>query len=282
VQRALGALQRMVGCGQQRFCRGFHRRCALAHAVERAFDARAERRDRRVDDAAPFFPLAQRVAFFFGRQLVRDIGMRRQPAAARHRSAHQRDNAAVPDRRGFGLGAALGDLLEALRHVGIGIAGECARCGALHQELAQRRVARHVFGPQAVHFDVAFIAEHETRGAVEHAQALRHGVERGADQAILGAHPHDGYDGRKTHGDARQYRACSERGGRLGCLSQRVYEPIAAQQREAAHPDGKSQSTRCGDRAPVAAQFRSTCSRRHCIRIELNRPKVFANLFFCS
>ena len=99
-------------------------------------------------------------------------------------------------------------------HVGIGIAGERARCGALHQELAQRRVARHVFGPQAVHFDVAFIAEHETRGAVEHAQALRHGVERRTLQAALGAPP-AGREQPGEGGGAERERQCHDGAGRL-------------------------------------------------------------------
>jgi hypothetical protein len=56
----------------------------------------------------------------------------------------------------------------------IRIAVEISRGKPMHQQIAQRRSRPRMLGLQIIHFDVHVVAQHESRRAVEHAQALGH------------------------------------------------------------------------------------------------------------
>ena len=110
--------------------------------------------------------------------------MRRDPTAARQRPGDQCDNAPIFELEGSRFGAAFGDLPQTGGDVTIRIVGKRAGPGTQNKKLAQRHAVPQLLTPQAVHFDVAHIAEHEPGRAVEHTQALAHVVERNSRQAI--------------------------------------------------------------------------------------------------
>ncbi len=133
--------------------------------------------------------LAQRVALFFGKQLLGDVGMRGDPAAAAHRTADQRDDAAVLELDGLGFGLAFGRLAQTIGDVVIRIAVKISRGEPMHQQIAQWRSRPRTRRLQIIHFDVDVIAQHESRRAVEHAQTLGHVIKGGAEQPRLFSPP---------------------------------------------------------------------------------------------
>ena len=146
VHRALGALQRMIRRRQQRLCRRLHRARALTHGFEHGFDPGAERRDRGIGRPAPLVALAQRIPLLLGEQLVGDVGMGRHPAAAMHRPADHRDDAAVLELRRLGFGASFGHPLEAVGDITVDVAGEVTSGKPVHQQIVQWRTGARVFG----------------------------------------------------------------------------------------------------------------------------------------
>src|SRR5271156_257937 len=104
--------------------------------------------------------------------------MRRYPTSAPQRPLGQRDNAPVAELDRFRFRAAFGDLAKATCGIAVRIAGERAMLEAENQHLAQRHAAAQLLALQAVHFDVTHVAEDEARRLIEHAQTLRHVVER--------------------------------------------------------------------------------------------------------
>jgi hypothetical protein len=133
--------------------------------------------------------LAQRVALFFGKQLLGDVGMRGNPAAAAHRTADQRDDAAVLVLDGLGFGPAFGRLAQTIGDVMIRIAVEISRGEPMHQQIAQWCPRPRMRRLQIIHFDVDVVAQHESRRTVEHAQTLGHVVKGGAEQSRLFSAP---------------------------------------------------------------------------------------------
>jgi len=98
----------------------------------------------------------------------------------------------------------------------------------VNQEIAQRRACARVLGAQMIHFDVAFVAQGEPRRAVEHAQPLRHVVERGSQQSRLHAaaavHEQAGCRRRAK----REGQRHDDSPDRVGSLGQRFDNPIGA------------------------------------------------------
>jgi len=107
-----------------------------------------------------------------------------KPAAA-HRPADQRDDTAVLQFDRLRFSSTFERLAQAIGDVAVRVAVEVVSGEPMHQQLAQRRSGPRMLRSQIVHVDVDLIAQHQTRGAVEHAQPLRHVVERRAKQSRL-------------------------------------------------------------------------------------------------
>jgi hypothetical protein len=115
--------------------------------------------------------------------------MRGDPTAAAHRTADQRDDAAILELDGLGLGPAFGRLAQTIGDVVIRIVVEIPRGEPMHQQIAQWHSRPRMFRLQIIHFNVDLVAQHESRRAVEHAQTLGHVVKGGAEQSRLFSPP---------------------------------------------------------------------------------------------
>jgi hypothetical protein len=248
--------ERVIRRRQKRPGRILHRRSALPDGVENVLDPCAEIGDRRIDHATAFLALAKRVPLAFGKKLIGHVGMRRDPAAARHRPADQRNGPSVLDLDRLGLGPACSHLTQAIRNVLIGIAGERRGRNTMREKFAQRRSEVRQFGIQVVHLGVALVAEHKPRRAVEHAQALRHVIERGLHRAVLRAALRDHEQTGKRRGAERERRGNQDGRDRSRSGRQRVDHPLAAQKREGREAAGKTDRSRENNKPPVAACLR--------------------------
>ncbi len=267
MHRAFGALQSVIGGRQQQFGRSFHRRGALAHGLKNAFDAGAERTDRRINGAPSLLALAQRVALFLGGKLFGDVGMGGKPAAAAHRPADQRDDAPILEFEPLGFSSIFGGLAQKIGDIAVRIAVEIAGGEPVHQQIAQRRSRSCMFGPQVIHIDIDSIAQHQTRGTVEHAQPLRHVVERRPKQSCLLAPP--AID--EQTGDCRRAEAERQADHKLRRRSgQHGDDPGRSAQREQRDADGKAGGPRDGDERPVAAELGQIWSSEHRVRRQEN------------
>jgi hypothetical protein len=142
------------------------------------FDTQPEGGDRLLDHGAPVLLLLERNAFHFGFALVADVGVAADPAAARQAAVHDQENAAVRD---LDLGAGRFSLC----HIGDQLAPEFRWIaqertvgGAVGEDVAERRPRRRDRFGQFVECAIRIVAEQQALIAVEHAQALRHVVER--------------------------------------------------------------------------------------------------------
>jgi hypothetical protein len=133
---------------QQRLGRGLHGRGTLPDRREHTLDAGAKIGDRRIDGGAALLALTQRVALPLGEPLLRNVGMRRYPAAVGQWPHDQRNRAAVRQLEGLCLGTARGRLFEGVGDILIGVAREFAVPRAANKDLAQRRPLAEILGRQ--------------------------------------------------------------------------------------------------------------------------------------
>ena len=174
----------MIGRGGKRNRGRTHRSGALAESAEQRFHPGTKRRDRRIDDRATFLLLGHVVALLLQNPLFGDVLVGGDPAAVRHRHVDGVNRAAVAGRdyplRGLAVGDAVNDLLAVL----FGIAGEQSGSLALLNKFPQRAARLHHVGRQSVHAEILPIAARTMRpSGIEHAQALRHVIQR-VDQKI--------------------------------------------------------------------------------------------------
>ena len=162
-------------------------------------------------DRTALLLLLHRGAFLLGVAPLADVLVRRHPAASGHRPVDDGDDAAVGgfDFRagGFSLAHGGGNFLPVLH----GLAREAAVGDAVFEQACQRAAGpRHVIR-QFVQFLVAPVADDQPLIAVEHAQALRHVVERDAHAAVLCPQPvrreNDGECHRRDAGERGVKRA---------------------------------------------------------------------------
>jgi len=199
------------------------------------------------------------------------------PAAARHRLAVDRDEAPVAGRGHPCRGAPFGDLLQAGFDIGVGIAQKRADLDAMGDEVAHRRAGPRMLGPHAVHRDKALVAEDEPRGAVEHAQALRHVVERGFHQPDVRAQADDDERRGERHPRERQQGADDGAGDRRGKFAQRTDQSVAAEGGEARDAGGKPRGAGENDRAPVACRLPENLTANHVPRPLIGRANLSAD-----
>ncbi len=212
---ALGALRSLVRLGEQ-LARGvLHRGGAVADRLEDAFGAVAEIADRGVDRDAAILLRLHGVALLLQLLLFGHVLMRRDPTAARHRLVDDVDDAAVACLDQPVEGLSLRDAVHDVADVLIDVAGEIAGLLAMHDELAQRAAGPHDLRLEIVHREVRTVAHHDAAVRVEHAQALRHVVERRHQMAAGLAEP-DGVNGERRDEDTCRRERHVEGGQKLG------------------------------------------------------------------
>jgi hypothetical protein len=227
---------------------------ALWLTLSRTFSiAGAERADRGVYGAPPLLALTQRVALLLGRELLGDVGMRGEPAARAHRPADQGDDAPVLEFDSLGFGVIFRRLAQAIGDIAIWIAMEVAGSEPMHQQIAQRRSRPRVLGPQVIHVDVDLVAQHQTRGAVEHAQPLRHVVERSAKQSCLLSPPAVDEQTGDGRGAEAERQADHKGGYRRRRCRQRGHDPGRSAERENGDAERTAANAGHDHKWPVAA-----------------------------
>ena len=117
-----------------------------------------------------------------------DVLVRGDPTAVRHRHVGNGEDASVAERMGTRRtlppchsGEPVVDVLLR-RAAGVGAGGD-----AVAENLAQRCAGPHLLGRQAIHLGIPAVGDHEPLVGVEHAQPLRHVLQRGVQQHVLRA-----------------------------------------------------------------------------------------------
>src|SRR5262249_50211181 len=156
---------------------GAHGGSVVAHGLEHGFDPAPERRDRRLDGGATLVLCDDAVALLVLAAPLGDVLVGRHPAAARDWAVRDRDHAAF-DFDYVVEDAALGDAPLGGSDVVVDILRERAGHAAILEQLAQRNARIGLLAGEAIHLQIALVADDEPRRAVEHAQTLGHVVER--------------------------------------------------------------------------------------------------------
>ena len=115
--------------------------------------------------------------------------MRGYPTAVRHRRVDRVNGAAVARAYDPLRNVAGGDAVHDLFAVLVGIASEQSGLPAMLDQFAQRAAGLHHVGRQFIHAQISLVADDDAAGRIEHAQTLRHVVERVGKTADLGMHP---------------------------------------------------------------------------------------------
>jgi hypothetical protein len=128
-----------------------------------------------------------------------------------------------------------------------------------------------MFGPQVIHVDIDSIAQHQARGAIEHAQPLRHVVERRPKQPCLLAPPtidEQTGDRRRAEPERQADHQCSNRRRRL---RQHGDDPGRSAQHEQRDAKSKASGARGGHERPVTAELWKIWSSEHRVRRQEKR-----------
>ncbi len=209
LRRALRALRGLAGCAQEGACHSPHRRRAVGGRFQQVLGALTEDPDR-LFQLASLFLLLGGAALQRGEPPFGDVLVRIDPAAAAYRPVRERDDAAVLHLvRGAGA-LSLRDAGRGFGRVSIRVAGEGPRRPAVLEQVAQRAAGRDLLGLQAVDFQVAFITQHQPRRGIQHAQALRHVVERRRQQPVLPAQAMNDECAGRAHAEQGQHRALND------------------------------------------------------------------------
>ena len=113
-----------------------------------------------------------------------DILVDRDPAAVLHGLMADREDPPVTQLVHRIVWLRLGDLLQSLLDIMLGLVRTTAQRDARLQNGAQRRAGLGHLRREPVHFAVASVAHHQTLIAVEHAQTVRHVLERRIEQHV--------------------------------------------------------------------------------------------------
>ena len=190
-----------------------------------------------------------------------------------HRPADHGDHPAVLELRRLGFGASFGHLLETVGDVTVDVAGEIACGQTVHQEIVQRRAGARMLGPQAIHLDIAIVAQHQACRAVEHAQALGHIVERSAQQSRLAAPTVVDEKAGQCGGAEGERRRHDGGGDRSRRLRQSRDDPAGTGQQVDQSAHGKAARSCDDDELPVAAGFSQGWTAKHRVRARsIGRP----------
>lgn len=113
-----------------------------------------------------------------------DVLVGGDPAPARHRLIERLDQAAELGLDRPGRGPALADIAHDLAVVQVRIGIQQSDVPAVLDQLVQRAAGLHHLRRQPVHFEKAAVEHDDLFVGIEHAQALRHVVERGVEAAV--------------------------------------------------------------------------------------------------
>jgi hypothetical protein len=178
----------------------------IVECAEHRFDALAERRDRRIDHDPALFVRNQPLVLLVLTAALGHVLMDRDPAAVGHHPARDRDHPAVRQFADVDHGLLVAHPAQRIGDVVLRVSPESPGALAMGEQVAQQdpRLCHH--GIELVDFDVAIVAQHEPRGAVEHAEALRHVVEGGVETCTARADPpRESGDGISEDQDAEQH-----------------------------------------------------------------------------
>ena len=185
----------------------------------------------------------------------------------------------------------VGDRL-AFRHSGSqqapvfhGIAREGAVGDAVFEQAGERAAGLHNVFRQLIQLHVAAVADHQSLVAVEHAEALRHVVDRDAHARVVGSHAPDDAETGEQHGQRRRQAAPkaashnSRRRGDPGADRHGIVEQCKTCRETGAADQG--------DNAPIERDFRRRKRRplsvpgsaahyfhTGCFAVNVRRPEV--------
>ena len=123
----------------------------------------------------------------FGPPALGDVFMGRHPAAVRQRLVDDLDRTSV--RRRDHHGVALGDVAQHRIDIMIDVADERSGCLAMGNDVVKTAARLHDVGRQAVHFEIAMVADDQPLRRIEQQQPLRHVVDRGVEALLLDRQP---------------------------------------------------------------------------------------------
>ncbi len=119
------------------------------------------------------------VELLLGAPLLGDIDMSGDPTALGHRPVADGVDVAVAQHVLDVIWNALGDLAKPGLDVLLGVLRRHPGADPSFENRAQRSAGFDLFGTKAVHFAVALVADDQPLLGIEHAQSVRHVLERG-------------------------------------------------------------------------------------------------------
>lgn len=137
---------------------------------------------------------------------------------------------------------------------------------AQRQQFAHRHAAAQLFAAQFVHFDEAYVAQHEATGCVVHAQGLRHVVERDPRQQIAPSLLRKRRQGAERHKRQRQQDREDDAGDDRRHGLERVQNSVAAEKTEKRQPEQQAGKPAADDHAPLAEILCQSVAADHGIR----------------
>jgi len=208
--------------------------------------------------------------------------MRRHPAAVSQWTHDQRNRPAVRELEGFSLGKARRRLSKGGGDILIGIAFEMTGRRAVNEDFPQRRPRAEILRRQPGHFDVAAIADDEPGGAVEHAQPLRHIVDRHHCGPAVSAFAGNGEQSSNRQSGEREQHGHAGRDRYGGEVVQYPDDSVEAEPHKPGDADCKADRARGNDHAPPASGFSHSGALRHrrrpCERIKPIRANIVLTL----
>ncbi len=156
------------------------RQCRVVHREKgHAFDVVNEHRQSVV--------VKQQTKRFFLLLLLRDVLKSRDPSAIGHRPIDDAQDPTIEALNDSRNGLAFGNVFEKAGVELLGIAGKIAMRLVILQPIKQRAATGDEFRRVTRNLQVTLIMEDGKPVGVEHAQALRHIIERGVELKLLGA-----------------------------------------------------------------------------------------------
>ena len=157
--------------------------CPVDEKIFARFRVLHDHRNRNVlDDRIQKFPGF--VQLLLGAPLFGDVDMGRDPAAIGHRPVADGIDVAVAQHVLDVIRLPLGDFVEPGLDILLGVLRRFSGADPRFEYRAQRRAGLDLLGTETVHLAVTLIADDQALLAIEHAQAVRHVLERGMQQEI--------------------------------------------------------------------------------------------------
>ena len=191
----------------------------VADGFQHVLRALTETGDCGVDGAAALFFRGERITLLIHAPALGNVLVRRNPSAVRHRPVGDVIDAPV-----LHFDHAVGDFaFTHLAHdrveIAVDVARERADFDAMREQLAQRAAGLRDFGRKIVHLPVLIVDDDQPAGCVEHAEALRHVVDRG-DHLLIS--PREAREQKQRNQAARRE---PEHPARDGCRQRRGCRP---------------------------------------------------------